>query len=78
MVVALSSNGILTCTLKEPASSIARVLAALPIFWAASSLPGSGEHQAEARLLMRHVWTFSHPASIRPALFEASLRWLAY
>ena len=42
------SNGILACTLKEPALVHRPVLAALPIFWAASSSPRSDEWRAEA------------------------------
>jgi hypothetical protein len=54
------------------------VLAALPIFWAASSSPRPDEFRADAGLLTRHVWTSSHSVSIRPALFEGFLRWLVY
>ena len=54
------------------------VLAALPIFWAASSSPRPDEFRADAGLLTRHVWTPSHSVSIRPALFEDFLRWLVY
>ena len=79
----VQSNGILACALKEPRRRASRwshrpVLAALPIFWAASSSPRPDEFRADAGLLTRHVWTPSHSVSIRPALFEDFLRWLVY
>jgi hypothetical protein len=63
---------------RSPRWSIAPCWRPCRYFWAASLLPGSGEFRAQARFLTRHVWSSSHPVSIRPALFEGLLRWLVY
>jgi|HubBroStandDraft_4_1064222.scaffolds.fasta_scaffold20610_2 hypothetical protein len=73
-----SIENFMDCRRAVQTSSHRPFLAALPIFWAASSLPGSDEFRLEARLSTRHVWSSLHPVSIRPALFEGLLPWLAY